>query len=253
MRARYAYDPYGHRTKLSGDVDADFGFAGMFFSPEVNLSLTHFRAYDPELGRWLSRDPLPAAEISEGPNLFAYVINDPVNLTDPLGLISSLNSCFQSPAAFATCVSAGIITAREKGRQAVDFVGQGIQRVGSAIGNCFNRAPSAPTPPSALEVEIAALEAELPAAQRQFESIAQRLPEARRQWQDFYYSIRANADWPKTDRFLEVYGRAVPGSPQIIVDLETELDLLRQVAPNLHGILARNFNFLGMGSRWSSY
>ena len=86
VRARYAYDPYGHRTKLAGDLETDFGFAGMFWSAEANLSLTHFRAYDPELGRWLSRDPLRKAELNEGPNLYAYIRNNPVNLTDPLGL-----------------------------------------------------------------------------------------------------------------------------------------------------------------------
>jgi RHS repeat-associated protein len=86
VRARYAYDPYGRRTKLSGDMETDFGFAGMFWSAAAALSLTHFRAYDPELGRWLSRDPLPMAEVEEGLNLYAYVRNNPVNLMDPLGL-----------------------------------------------------------------------------------------------------------------------------------------------------------------------
>ena len=32
VRARYSYDPFGRRTKVSGDVGADFGFAGMFWS-----------------------------------------------------------------------------------------------------------------------------------------------------------------------------------------------------------------------------
>jgi RHS repeat-associated protein len=86
VRARYSYDPYGRRTKLTGDLDADFGFAGMFWSPEAALSLARFRAYDPQTGRWLSRDPLRKAEEREGPNLYAYVRNNPVNLNDPLGL-----------------------------------------------------------------------------------------------------------------------------------------------------------------------
>jgi RHS repeat-associated protein len=88
VRARYSYDPFGRQTKISGDVDADFAFAGMFWSPEASLTVTHFRAYDPNLGRWLSRDPLKNAEIVEGPNLYAYAANDPVNLTDPSGLDS---------------------------------------------------------------------------------------------------------------------------------------------------------------------
>lgn len=92
VRARYAYDPFGRRTKVSGDLDADFGVAGMFWSTEANLSLTHFRAYDPGLGRWISRDPLRKAELREGPNLYAYVANDPVNLTDPSGLAGGLSS-----------------------------------------------------------------------------------------------------------------------------------------------------------------
>jgi RHS repeat-associated protein len=88
VRARYSYDPYGRKTKLGGDVEADFGFAGMFWSPEANLALTRFRAYDPNLGRWLSRDPLNNAELRQGPNLYAYVHNEPVGHIDRLGLLS---------------------------------------------------------------------------------------------------------------------------------------------------------------------
>jgi RHS repeat-associated protein len=90
VRVRYAYDPYGRRTKLSGDMEADFGFAGMFWSGQASLSLTRFRAYDAELGRWLSRDPLPEAEMLQGPNLYAYVGNNPNNLVDPLGLADTV-------------------------------------------------------------------------------------------------------------------------------------------------------------------
>ena len=86
LRARYSYDPFGRRTRLSGDLDADLGFTGMFWSDEAGLPLTRFRAYDPTLGRWLSRDPLTKAEIEEGANLYAYVRNNPINMTDPLGL-----------------------------------------------------------------------------------------------------------------------------------------------------------------------
>jgi RHS repeat-associated protein len=86
VRARYAFDPYGRRTKIGGDLEADFGFAGMLWSPEAALAITWFRAYDPESGRWLSRDPLDNAEVQEGPNLYAYVGGDPVNQTDPIGL-----------------------------------------------------------------------------------------------------------------------------------------------------------------------
>lgn len=88
VRARFHYDPFGRPSELAGDIPVDFGFAGMFWTAEASLNLTHFRAYDPDLGRWLSRDPLQEGETEEGPNLYAYVQNDPINLSDPLGLIS---------------------------------------------------------------------------------------------------------------------------------------------------------------------
>ncbi len=86
VRARYSYDPFGRRTLVSGDVAADFGFAGMFWSSEAQLSIARYRVYDPELGRWLSRDPLRNAELREGANLYWYAANNPVNVTDPSGL-----------------------------------------------------------------------------------------------------------------------------------------------------------------------
>ena len=78
--------PPGRRTRSAGDVEADFGFAGMFHATETGLNVTRHRVYDPELGRWLSRDPLEDAEVEEGPNLYAYVQDDPANNVDPLGL-----------------------------------------------------------------------------------------------------------------------------------------------------------------------
>ena len=82
-QARYAYDPYGRRTLVSGTDLADFGFTGDYFHAATGLSLTQFREYDPNLGRWLSRDPL--GEYA-GINLYGYVTNDPINLIDSLGL-----------------------------------------------------------------------------------------------------------------------------------------------------------------------
>jgi RHS repeat-associated protein len=116
VRAHYEYDPFGRRTQTTGDVPSDFGFAGMFWASEVALSFTQFRVYDPELGRWLSRDPLREAEMNEGPNLFAYVGNNPVNLVDSLGLccedeLAKLKSATDS--AFTLCARAN----EDAGRQ----------------------------------------------------------------------------------------------------------------------------------------
>lgn len=45
-----------------------------------------YRAYDPELGRWPSRDPI---EEDGGINLYAYVKNSPLSWVDLLGLVLS--------------------------------------------------------------------------------------------------------------------------------------------------------------------
>ncbi len=49
---------------------------------DAALTLTRHRAYDAELGRWLSEDPIG----SRADSLYAYVGNDPIGYIDPLGL-----------------------------------------------------------------------------------------------------------------------------------------------------------------------
>jgi RHS repeat-associated protein len=85
IKARYDYDPYGRQTKLSDTMEADFGYAGMYYHAVCKLNLTYYRPYDPNLGRWLSRDPL--AE-KGGLNLYEYVYNNAINYVDRLGLES---------------------------------------------------------------------------------------------------------------------------------------------------------------------
>jgi len=76
-------DPYGRRTLISGTDLADFGFTGHFTHKVSRLLLAAYRVYDPDLGRWLSRDLI--AE-DGGINLYAYCGGDPINCVDPLGL-----------------------------------------------------------------------------------------------------------------------------------------------------------------------
>jgi RHS repeat-associated protein len=59
-----------------------FGYTGQVWLPEIGEYYYKAREYDPELGRFLQADPIG---YEDSPNLFAYVLNDPVNLTDPLG------------------------------------------------------------------------------------------------------------------------------------------------------------------------
>ena len=86
IHARYDYDPYGRRTKLTGDLDADFGFTGHYVSSQYSdLAFAPFRIYSCDLGRWISRDPI--GELG-GINLYAYVGNGPIRLIDLFGLLT---------------------------------------------------------------------------------------------------------------------------------------------------------------------
>ncbi len=82
ISARYDYDPYGRRTKISGSIDADFAFTGHYYHAPSGLHLAPYRAYDADTGRWISRDPI---EEEGGINLYGYVGNDPINNFDPFG------------------------------------------------------------------------------------------------------------------------------------------------------------------------
>lgn len=84
IRARYDYDPYGRTTKVSGDKDSDYRYAGLFAHQTSGLQLAVFRAYDPALGRWINEDPVG---IEGGLNLGAYVRGQPDRLVDPSGEI----------------------------------------------------------------------------------------------------------------------------------------------------------------------
>jgi RHS repeat-associated protein len=86
--ARYDYDPYGRRTKIAGSYIADFGYTGWYFHPAEDgaaggLQLALYRAYSPDLGRWLNRDPIGEAG---GINLYTFVDNDSIDEVDPDGL-----------------------------------------------------------------------------------------------------------------------------------------------------------------------
>ncbi|MEO0453065.1 MAG: RHS repeat-associated core domain-containing protein, partial [Verrucomicrobiota bacterium] len=81
--AIYDYSAWGTQSLLAGTKVSDFGYTGHYEHQPSDLTLTWFRAYDSQTGRWLSRDPI--AE-NGGINLYAYVGGNPIGLKDPFGL-----------------------------------------------------------------------------------------------------------------------------------------------------------------------
>jgi RHS repeat-associated protein len=84
--SKLEYDEFG---RLLSSINPDFqpfGFAGGIRDSNTGLVRFMARDYDPETGRWTSKDPI----LFNGgdANLYGYVMADPVNFIDPIGLWS---------------------------------------------------------------------------------------------------------------------------------------------------------------------
>ena len=84
VQAHYEYSPFGKITASSGAMkdDFDYRFSSEVYDNESGLVYYNYRYYSPELGRWLSRDPI---EEEGGYNLYGFVGNDAVGAWDFLG------------------------------------------------------------------------------------------------------------------------------------------------------------------------
>jgi RHS repeat-associated protein len=103
---RYLYDPYGKPTVLNGaagaekdpnvtewspdadnksDWDNEILFCGYWYDPETGLFHVRERYYDPLTGTWKTRDRIL---YPDGMTLYGYVENNPIEATDPDGLVT---------------------------------------------------------------------------------------------------------------------------------------------------------------------
>ena len=83
---RLDYDAFGNVLLDTHPGFQPFGFAGGLYDPHTTLVRFGARDYDTETGRWTSKDPIRFA--GGDMNLYGYVLNDPVNLVDHLGLFN---------------------------------------------------------------------------------------------------------------------------------------------------------------------
>jgi RHS repeat-associated protein len=79
----YTFDSFGNQTASSGSLTNPFRYTARELDSETGLYFYRARYFDPQTGRFLSEDPVG---FSVGNNFYAYVLNNPVNLIDPVGL-----------------------------------------------------------------------------------------------------------------------------------------------------------------------
>lgn len=84
VKQRLDYDAWGNVTEDTNPNFQPFGFAGGLYDPDTGLTRFGARDYDAETGRWTAKDPI----LFEGgdTNLYGYVLQNPVNWIDSLGL-----------------------------------------------------------------------------------------------------------------------------------------------------------------------
>jgi RHS repeat-associated protein len=80
----YTYDSFGKLSSPTGSLTNPFQFTDREFDTETGLQFSRYRYYDPNIGRFLSEDPIRFEE--KNAHLYLYVRNRPTNLIDPLGL-----------------------------------------------------------------------------------------------------------------------------------------------------------------------
>ena len=84
VQADYSYDAFGSPYLGNLENDIGFGYCGKVYDVGTGLYDYGFRDYSPVSARFTTVDP-----IRDGSNWFSYVVNDPVNYVDPLGLTAS--------------------------------------------------------------------------------------------------------------------------------------------------------------------
>jgi RHS repeat-associated protein len=106
-----AYAPFGEQYAQSGTADASF--TGQDSSTVSGLYDFPFRESSPSQGRWISPDPMGRGAVAlanpQTWNRYAYVANNPLSFTDPLGLfmynwaISPFGTCWSLLAGRVQC------------------------------------------------------------------------------------------------------------------------------------------------------
>ncbi|MBJ2211967.1 RHS domain-containing protein [Pseudomonas carnis] len=102
------YRAFGQIARLDvGNIDNPLRFQGQYFDAESGLHYNRHRYYNPDIGRYLTPDPV---RLAGGINGYRYVPN-PTGWVDPLGLSCKKTNCPEGP--YSVIVPGGGLAAHE--------------------------------------------------------------------------------------------------------------------------------------------
>src|SRR5215472_917205 len=86
----YTYDAFGNLIGSTGSTINPFQYTGRDFDSETGLRYYRARYYDPQIGRFISEDPVG---FDGGINFYSYVANSPIGFMDQGGLAMTPAEC----------------------------------------------------------------------------------------------------------------------------------------------------------------
>jgi RHS repeat-associated protein len=146
----YRYDPWGNLIASGGSNPAlanPFRFTGREWDAESDLYFYRARYYDPEIGRFLSPDPL---DTHMTPNRYAYVGNNPASQSDPLGLGPDGRPDDKTKAKVGgggLMVLGGIVVYTSAAANPISWIGIGLGAGVTIVGYCIFKRGTPPTVP----------------------------------------------------------------------------------------------------------
>jgi RHS repeat-associated protein len=116
-------DLFGARHVDVAQTSAPWAWPGQYVDEETGLFYNRARYYSPELGRYVSQDPL---RLSGGLSLYGYV-DDPTRQMDPLGLMKCGGAAGGSKGNYDKALGQGLYVLIQKvnGQSIVKYIGRG--------------------------------------------------------------------------------------------------------------------------------
>ena len=149
IKASYAYSAWGKLIDVSGDM-ADINplrYRGYYYDADTDLYYLKSRYYDPQICRFINADELASTgQGILGTNMFAYCLNNPVNMFDETGTWPSwATKLVTAVAVVAVVATVAAITVSTAGAGTAVAVIAVSAAKGSAIGMATGAAIGAGT------------------------------------------------------------------------------------------------------------